>query len=287
MLVRAPASNHLRAAVIMLHGYTATPEGEEAVTGWTALMGGTDVAVVYPEGSPTPSGGYGWTTGAAHDATTGTDDVADLVNVISQLVNLDCVAPDQIMVAGESNGSGLGLVAACDPRMRGKVKLFALAIPAVDPNVTAHCAGAQHFPLLVIASQLDQTVPYSGTLPDGQQPFTAPLTWFEQIAASVNGCEGIQMTPVPDGMHYSYMHCLAPSNFFAASDGHHTWPGGPTGAGGLSPGVFPAAKVAWCASGLAGTPPPVNCTTIMSTYGLSSTTELNSSNGEPKDAAPA
>lgn len=260
----------------MLHGYTATPQGEEAVTGWTALMGGSDVAVAYPEGSPTPNGGYGWTTGAAHDATTGTDDVAFLVNVINQLVNMDCVDANQIMLAGESNGSGMGLVAACDPRMRGKVKLFALAIPAVDPNVTAHCVGAEPFPLLVVASLLDQTVPYSGTLPNGQQPFTAPLSWFEQIARSVNGCEGLQMTPVPDGVHYSYEHCQAPSNFFVANDGHHTWPGGPTGAGGLSPGVFPAAKVAWCASGLVGTPPPVNCSTISSTYGLSNTTELKS-----------
>ena len=100
------------------------------------------MAVVYPEGSPTPSGGYGWTTGAAHYATTGTDDVADLVNVIDQLVAVDCVNPNQIMLAGESNGSGMSLVAACDPRMKGKVKLFALAIPAVDPNVTTHCVRA-------------------------------------------------------------------------------------------------------------------------------------------------
>jgi poly(3-hydroxybutyrate) depolymerase len=108
MLVRAPATDHLRAAVVMLHGYTATPQGEETVTGWTTLMAGSDVAVSYPEGSPTPNGGFGWATGAAHDATVGTDDVGDLLNVISELVSADCVNPSEIMVAGESNGSGLG-----------------------------------------------------------------------------------------------------------------------------------------------------------------------------------
>jgi poly(3-hydroxybutyrate) depolymerase len=253
----------------MLHGYTATPEGEEAVTGWTAMMAGTDALVAYPEGSPTPEGGYGWATGAARDATSGTDDVGDLQNVIAQLISQDCVGPTQIMVAGESNGSGLGLLAACDPRTSGSVRLFALAIPAVDTNVTAKCEGAKPFPLLVIASYLDQTVPYNGTAPAGVPPFTAPLAWFEQIAGSVDGCTGIQTTPVPDGMHISYDHCIDPANFFVADDGHHTWPGGPIGAGGLSPGVFPAAGVAWCASGLVSTSPPVACSVVLSTYGLS------------------
>jgi poly(3-hydroxybutyrate) depolymerase len=246
----------------MLHGYTATPEGEEAVTGWTSLMAGTDVAVAYPKGSPTPSGGYGWSTGAARDSTTGTDDVQDLVNVINELVYFDCVDPSQVMVAGESNGSGIGLIAACSATMAGKVRLYALAIPAVDTNVTKQCAGAKPFPLLVIASQLDQTVPYDGSAPAGETPFSAPLVWFQQIAAQVDGCTGLITTEVPDATHYSYEHCAQPANFYVASDGHHTWPGGPLGAGGLSPGVFPAARVAWCESGLTGTPDPFSCSGV-------------------------
>ena len=257
------------------------------MSGWTALMGGTDVAVAYPEGSPTPYGGYGWATGATHDSTVGTDDVADLVNVLDELTSQDCVNPQQIMVAGESNGSGLGLLAACDSRMAGRVRLFALAIPAVDPNVTAHCSGAKPFPLLVVASLLDQTVPYSGTLPDGQQPFTAPLSWFAQIAQMVNGCEGLETATVPDGMHYYFEHCDAPTNFFVADDGHHTWPGGPTGAGGLSPGVFPAAKVAWCASGLVGMPEPAGCTMITPIYGLDVAAELSVQRDNKHEPLPA
>ncbi len=270
MLVRSAAADHVRPAVIMLHGYTATPTGEEAVTGWTALMHGTDVLVAYPEGSPTPGGGFGWATGAAKDATTGTDDIAVVNNVITQLVADDCVDPNQIMVAGESNGSGLGLITACDPRTQGRVKLFALAIPAVDTNVLAKCIHARPVPLLVIASLLDQTVPYNGGAPPGQPAFLAPLAWFKLFAVSVDGCTGPTLSaPVPDGTHYSYAHCAAPANFYVASDGHHTWPGGPLGAGGLSPGVFPAARLAWCASGLAGTPVPVaGCASLLSTYGF-------------------
>jgi poly(3-hydroxybutyrate) depolymerase len=272
MLVRAPASDHQRSAVIMLHGYTATPEGEEAVTGWTSMMAGTDVVVAYPEGSPTPNGGFGWTTGAAHYATTGTDDVADLNNAIDALIGRDCVAPGQIMVTGESNGSGMGLVAACNPPTAARVRLFALAIPAVDPNVTAQCTNAEPFPFLVIASLLDQVVPYDGSSPPGVPPFSAPLAWFGQIATTVNGCSGAMTTVVPDGMHTSYAHCAAAANFYVANDGQHTWPGGPAGAGGLAPGLFAAARLAWCASGLPAAPAPVaDCASVLSTYGLSAT----------------
>ena len=231
-------------------------------------MEGSDGAVAYPEGSPTPEGGFGWATGAAKDATSGTDDVADVNNVITQLEEQDCVNPTQILLAGESNGSGLGLITACDSRTHGRVALYALAIPAVDPNVTAKCAGAQPFPLLVMASLLDQTVPYDGGAPPGEPAFSPPLAWFEQMAQGVNHCVGLQSQAVPDGTHYFYSHCAMPANFYVAADGHHTWPGGPLGAGGLSPGVFPAAHLAWCASALTGTPPPVtNCPSVLSTYG--------------------
>jgi poly(3-hydroxybutyrate) depolymerase len=273
MLVRAPATTVRRGAVIMLHGYTATPEGEEAVTGWTSSMAGSNVLVAYPQGSATPAGGYGWATGAAKDATTGTDDVGDVNNVISQLVTQDCVDPSQVLVAGESNGSGLGLITACDPRTRGRVQLYALAIPAVDSLVLAKCKGASPFPLLVIASLLDQTVPYQGGATAGGPPFTAPLAWFEQVAQNVDHCSSLQQQAVPDGIHYFYRHCAQPANFYVASDGHHTWPGGPEGAGGLSPGVFPAARLSWCASGLSAMPAPVaDCTSVLATYGLTAPT---------------
>ena len=270
MLVRSPATDHRRAAVIMVHGYTATTTGEEAVSGWTNLMAGTDVVVVYPQGSLTPAGGYGWSTGAGRDATTGTDDIGDLATVIAALDTSYCVAPSQILLAGESNGSGLGLEAACSSRLTGEVRLFALAIPAVDATVLGRCNGAGPAPLLVMASALDQTVPINGAGPAGDVPFLAPQTWFGQVATGVNRCTGLRSAAVPDATHVFYNRCQEPTNFFVALDGHHTWPGGPLGAGGLSPGVFPAAKVAWCASGLVATPTPVDCAVIDATYGITS-----------------
>ena len=267
MLVRDPPSAVLRPALIMVHGYTATPEGEEAVSGWTSFFRGTDVVVAYPEGNPTPVSGYGWSTGADKLATTGTDDSSVILNTIGVLTSQDCVDPREIIVAGESNGSALALEAACDPRMVGKAVLFALAIPAVDANVSSHCAGASPFPLLVMAGKLDQTVPIGGA-PAGTVGFTAPQVWFDQLAASVEGCTGSTTTSVPDGIHESFTHCSQRADFFEVSDGHHTWPGGPLGAGGLSPGVFPGTGVVWCRSGLVTQPAPVSCPSVLASYGL-------------------
>ncbi len=267
MLVTAASTRALRPAVIMLHGYTATPAGEEAVSGWTSLMARTDVLVAYPQGSPTPYGGYGWTTGAARFATTGTNDVADIDNALTALVTEDCVNPKEVMIAGESNGSGLGLILGCDHATARRVRLFALAIPAVDRNVLARCRRALPFPLLVIASLHDATVSYDGTYPPGVAPFSAPLTWFEQVATTVDRCVGLHAAGVPDGWRYSYRRCAEPATFYVALDGHHTWPGGPQGAGGLDPGRFPAAKLAWCTSGLTSSPAPVACRPLLAAYG--------------------
>ena len=276
MLIAAAPTARPRAAVIMLHGYTATPAGEEAVSGWTSFMSKTDVLVAYPQGTPTPYGGYGWTTGAPRFATTGHNDVADISDAITTLVDRDCVNPREIMIAGESNGSGLGLILGCSKSVGPRVRLFALAIPAVDEHVLRRCRGAAPFPLLVIASLHDATVIYNGTYPPGVAPFSAPLTWFEQIATSVDHCKGLREKAVPDARHYWYERCIAPANFFVALDGHHTWPGGPEGAGGLNPGKFPAAKVAWCSSGLSATPSPVDCSSITSVYGTDNVTAAKS-----------
>ena len=266
MLVRSPATTSLRPALVMIHGYTATTEGEEAVSGWTTFFAGTDTVVAYPEGSPTPESGFGWSTGAGKLATTGTDDVSVILEALSILVTQDCVDPSKIVIAGESNGSALALEVACDPRSAGKAVLFALAIPAVDSNVLDRCTAARPFRLLVLAGALDQTVPIGGTQP-GTVGFSAPLQWVQLVATTVDGCSGPTTTNVPDAVHHSYTRCTARADYFQVADGHHTWPGGPVGAGGLDPGVFPGKSVVWCSSGIVVQPPPADCSTVLASYG--------------------
>lgn len=269
-LIRSPATNHRRAAVVMIHGYTATTTGEENVSGWTRLVAGTDAVVMYPQGNPTPQGGYGWSTGTVRFSTHGTDDVGVIAAMVGWLVEHDCVDPAQVLIAGESNGSALGLLVACSGRLPVTPRLYALAIPAVDPNVTEHCTNAAPFPLVVFASRLDQTVPYNGS-PGVSGALSAPHDWFTQIVPGDDHCTSTTPTTatIPDGSVLTYPGCTVPAAFVSIDDGHHTWPGGPTGAGGLDPGVMPAAKLAWCMAGLHATPAPVaDCAGLLATYHL-------------------
>ncbi len=267
-LVRSPATDHRRPAVVMLHGYTATTDGEETVSGWTSFLSGTDVALIYPEGNPTPQGGYGWTTGTDEYSTSGTDDIGVVAQMVSWLVDQNCADPNQVLIAGESNGSALGLLVACSGRLPVMPRLYALAIPAIDENVTAKCAGSEPVPLVVFASRFDDTVAYNGT-PDNPDGPTAPKVWFTSLIPRLQKCATSKpsTSPVPDGTLLTYSGCKRTTAFFTVADGHHTWPGGPTGAGGLDPGNFPASEVAWCASGLEATPPPVHdCRDILTSY---------------------
>ena len=254
----------------MLHGYTATTTGEENISGWTQFLAGTDAVVAYPQGNPTPRGGFGWTTGTAEFSTSDTDDVGAISKILAWLVQDNCVNPSEVLIAGESNGSAMGLLLACSNRLPLRPRLFALAIPAVDGNVTAKCAGAKAVPLVVFASRLDATVRYGGKPSDPSAP-SAPISWFRTLIPTLEGCSSSTESnrKVPDGEMLGFPGCRKTAAFFTVEDGHHTWPGGPTGTAGLDPGQFPAAKIAWCESGLVATPAPVsNCPSLLATYGL-------------------
>src|SRR5947208_829523 len=91
--------------IIVMHGYTGSPEGIEKFSELTAFANSQGVAVMYPEGTPTPSGGFGWSTGAGLFATTGTDDVEALQEMIDSAVATGCVDTTRLIISGESNGA--------------------------------------------------------------------------------------------------------------------------------------------------------------------------------------
>lgn len=219
-LVRSPATDHLRAAVVMLHGYRHHRRRRDSL-GWTRFLAGTDVALVYPEGNPTSAGGYGWTTGTDRFSTSRTDDVGVIAQMVGWLVSENCVDENQVLIAGESNGSALGLLVACSGRLPDTARLYALAIPAVDENVTAKCADAEPEPLLVFASRLDGTVPSEGTPSDPDSP-TAPKTWFTSLVPGLQRCSSAAPSTrsVPDGTVLTYPGCKHVTAFFTVDDGH-------------------------------------------------------------------
>ena len=239
VVLRLPGLGGPVPTIIVMHGYTGTPAGIEKYSELTKLANANGVAVMYPEGTATSSGGFGWATDAGMFATSGVDDVAALSGMIDATVATGCVDPQSLVISGESNGAGMALVALCDSRLRGHFATAVLVIPAVDNAVLNHCLGAGALPigLSVVAGKLDRTVGYA----DGRPPLLPAEEWFAKAASLVNGCasQAPQRTAVDEFVERLDMAgCAACSEMFVVADGTHTWPGSSRGTGGLRPGTF-------------------------------------------------
>ncbi|HZX54515.1 MAG TPA: prolyl oligopeptidase family serine peptidase, partial [Ilumatobacteraceae bacterium] len=180
-----------------------------------------------------------WSTGAGLFATTGTDDVEGLQEMIDSAVATGCVDATRLIISGESNGAGMALVALCDKRLQHTFSAAVLVIPAIDDAVLAHCDAAPAVPigLSVVAGRLDQTVGYDGSRP----PFLPAEQWFQAAGSVVNGCapNALVRAPIDALVERLVMSdCTVCTEMFAVADGSHTWPGSLEGTGGQVPGTF-------------------------------------------------
>ena len=239
VVLRATTLDEPTPTIIVLHGYSGTPEAIEKFAELTDAANADGVSVMYPEGIPTPFGGFGWSTGAGLFSTSGTDDVEALGEMIDAAIDTGCVDGERVVISGESNGAGMALVALCDERLRPRLSAAVLVIPAVDDGVLAHCPPTKTAPIgmSVVAGKLDETVGYT----EGRPPFLAAEQWFQMVASRVNACPPqsptrIEIDAVVERLDMS--ECAACTEMFAIADGTHTWPGSSRGTGGLAPGTF-------------------------------------------------
>jgi polyhydroxybutyrate depolymerase len=247
-LVRRPALDLPGPAVLILHGYTGTPESIERTSGMTRFATARGAVAVYPEGTPVANlGGSGWASGSARYSTSGVDDVAFLLEVLDILVRDHCVDGDRLMLAGESNGAAMAVRAACDDRLVGRLRLVGAVIPAVDAGVLEQCGPGGPVPLVVIATRGDATIDFDGTYPAGQVPLLGQEDWFGRFARQVNGCDpkDPERFPSDGAVRVVPRACIQPAVLHEVTGGAHTWPGGPQGTGGLDPGPFPTNQVLW------------------------------------------
>lgn len=235
----------------MLHGYDGRPDRIEATSGWSVVADQGRAVVAYPQGTSVGRDGFGWSTGTARFSTAGVDDVAYLRQVVDVLVRAHCVDPSRVVLTGESNGGAMVLKAVCDPRFRGAVRLAAPVIPAVDAGPLAGCGAAPPVPTLAVAGRLDRVVPYDGTYSPGVVPLLGQEAWFARYLTAFD-CSGppLRSTPIDDAAIFVPVRCAVPMALVAVDDGVHTWPGGPTGTGGLPPGRFLARQLIWDRAGL-------------------------------------
>jgi polyhydroxybutyrate depolymerase len=245
--VRRPALRGRAPAVIVLHGYTGSPERIEETSGWTELLAGREAMVVYPEGTPTKPEGFGWSTGAARFSTKGVDDVAYLRALVEALVADHCADPERVLLTGESNGGAMALLAACDARTGALFRLVAPVIPALDEGTLALCGEGPALRLVAIAGMRDKVATYDGTYRPGLSPLLGQEAWLLRVGALRNGCaaQDPARASIDDAVVITPRSCAAPIRLVAVEDGVHTWPGGPRGTAGLPPGRFPATRTLW------------------------------------------
>jgi polyhydroxybutyrate depolymerase len=255
VLLRAEGVRPSSPLVLVLHGFTGTPTGIETVAEFTAIGNAGSLAVAYPEGTPTPTEGFGWASGASVFATVFVDDVAALLEMIDVIVDTGCVDPGRVVVAGESNGAGMALALACDPRSAGRIAGVVLVNAAIDEGVLAPCEDGAPvaLPLSAVAGEIDATVPY-----EGGRGLIAQREWFAAASWLLAGCLTVSDPEQLDGWTTvaSGGSCETCSVLYTVADGTHTWPGTSRGNGGLRPGTFDLnSRLLWIASA----PPPLPC----------------------------
>ena len=223
MVVRASAASQPRSAVVVLHGFTGSSAYAEADSRLTPDSLGDGVLVAYPQGTPLPSGGYGWNSGAGVYATTTGDDIAVLANIIDVLTGSYCVEPGRVVLSGESNGGGMVLHAACTAAINERIAALVAVIPAVDSGVIAPCTqgGLRAVPLLVVAASYDPIVPYGG-----RPPLLGQADWFSSVARQLDHCASVA-TRSGDQEPWSELagqDCAAPATLVAVPSDEHRWP---------------------------------------------------------------
>lgn len=233
-------------AVVVLHGYQGSPELIEQTSGWTPYAQQVGAVVAYPRGTDAGDGYFGWAAGTATYSTTGSDDVAYLLEVIRSLVQDHCVDADRILLTGESNGAAMSIATLCDDRSHGMLTMVAVAIAAVDEGTLGTCDASDRLPLIALAGQGDRTAPYAGH-PAAAPTLLAQEDWFLRVAQAVNGCDSSApaRAPLDDAELIVPNGCAASSTMYSIIDGVHTWPGGPDGTGDLEPGRFPGSATIW------------------------------------------
>jgi polyhydroxybutyrate depolymerase len=235
----AVGAGQQRPAVVVLHGYTGTPAGIERNSGMTVAARARGFLAVYPEGTPVAGGGFGWDSGATVFATaSGIDDIGDLSEVLDLIIQRGCVDPARIVLAGESNGAGMAIRAACDPSLNGRISAVAAIIPAVGESTVDSCGNQadRPIPLVAVAGTIDVTVPYGG-----RPGLLGQVDWFQRVAHMLDGCTtdgAVAMPESPTATRLDPSGCRAPAVLHTVADAPHTWPGGPHGNGGLRPGTF-------------------------------------------------
>lgn len=178
--------------VILLHGYTSTPELQDSYLGFSEAALERGFVFAAPRGTPTPSRVEAFPEGPDSEwqlfwnATeaccnfekVAVDDVAFLKGLIRELVDRYAVDAKAVYVFGHSNGGFMALRLACDaaPSVTAVASLAGSLRP--DPNL---CVPSRPVSVLSIHGMKDDVVLYAG----GQFNVDNPLSRYPSAEATV------------------------------------------------------------------------------------------------------
>jgi polyhydroxybutyrate depolymerase len=213
--------------LFVLHGGEGNARRMQRYVGIDAATSG--VHVVYPEAFDRWGDGRRLADGSLLEST---DDVAFLDALIDQLVQQGLAAPDQIAIAGISNGGMMAIRMACDSRH----DLAGIAVVAASWPEGLRCAPLRPVKFLHFSGTDDPILPFTGGAISGLgergrvMSADATLTRF----LTTSGCDGVEDTlladAAEDGTRVTLRmgsECLggpAPQQYII-SGGGHSWPG--------------------------------------------------------------
>ena len=191
--------------VIVLHGFTQTPEAMESQSGFSGKADREGFFAAYPRGTGFP---LRWNL-----LETGVDDAGFVAALAESLIARYAVDPLRIYLAGFSNGGGLAYRMAL--RFHGKVAAIG---PVASMWVDSEGALDRPVPIIHFHAVDDAVIPYTGA-----RSAVAGWAAFYGCDASpdtvlrVNGATGLEWTGAREG---------ADVILITTDQGSHSWPGG-------------------------------------------------------------
>ena len=176
--------------VVLLHGYGASGALQEALFLLKPLAESRGFLYVHPDGLPDAKGSRAWNGAGCCDA--GTDDVAYLTGLVTEISSRWSVDPKRIHFTGHSNGAFMSHRMACE-----KADMIASIAPLAGDNWAdpTKCQPSSPVAVVQIHGDADMTIPYGGGTIMGA-PFPSAtdsvLSWV-----SLDGCGAAIDTSLP------------------------------------------------------------------------------------------
>ncbi len=201
--------------LVSVHGYTGTIDGHRAVTNFENVA--TNAIVVTPK-----SHGDLWNSGGHPDMA---DDVDFLATMLDQVEANLCVDPNNIHIAGFSNGAAMASAATC--ALDGT---FASAFLISGANLHTGCESGTALNITIVHGRADSIVGYNGEAlatdwASGETALALANRWAQH-----NGCD-TNVERITNAGHTIDIHTNCDNNttvkFVSVDQIGHSWMGSP------------------------------------------------------------